>query len=510
MSKAVILVCGIAGFGACTIGGGELDGRDPVFSNAASTNDVGDASTGANSTGGTSPGTGHNGANPTTPTNTTNTNNNTGGAKTKECSGLFQVEEIGGAFPDNRELGADYIYNTDLFHSFRLEVKQSDWDWLNEHAVEETYVPANFVFEGRRYLNVGVRYKGGYTTLPACFDEQGQRTCSKLSLKLNFKKYDDCGRFFGLRKLILNSSIQDKSLMRERISYGLMRKVGVPAGQVNHAQVFVNDQPLGVFTNVEAVDKEYLEERFQDEDGNLYKEVWPIHTEAAPYQSALRTNEKDGNVSRMIAFAQVLERTTLATFNQDVASFVDPVAMTKILAVSSVIGHLDGPPRFYCWSEKCENHNYYWYDEPGGLVTLLAWDLDSTLWGVEANVGLDWWSRTAEACVPTPSCEAEQRDESTCSEGANAILVLPPQCDKLNTFSILNHSDVYLETLQSLLTYLQEALQDLFVYQNQIREAVRNDAHGPGIEDFQSYNDWLEHVLTEQRRTVDQKLSRSL
>lgn len=53
--------------------------------------------------------------------------------------------------------------------------------------------------------------------------------CTKLSYKLKFNHVDPDARFFGLKMLQLHAASSDVSKMRERLSYGLFREMGVPA-----------------------------------------------------------------------------------------------------------------------------------------------------------------------------------------------------------------------------------------------------------------------------------------
>src|SRR5687768_9146957 len=80
----------------------------------------------------------------------------------------------------------------------------ADWQWLNEKATAEQYVPATVRFEGREWHDVGIRYKGGYGTLGLCVGPNGQINCDKLSLKLDFAELDPAQRFYGLKKLNLH------------------------------------------------------------------------------------------------------------------------------------------------------------------------------------------------------------------------------------------------------------------------------------------------------------------
>lgn len=424
------------------------------------------------------------------------------GTEQPACTGQFGVEVLDDTMPDNGPLGADYLYDAARVHEFQLEVAPEDWAWLRGHVREEQYVPASLVFEGRRYRGAAVRFKGSWTTLQSCLDDAGQPICKKLSLKVSFNEYEPCGRFFGLRKLVFNSSVRDASFLRERLSLSILARAGFPASRVNHARVVVNGEPLGLFVAIENVDKEFLEQRFASAEGNLYKEVWPSFPDAARYEAALQTNESRPDVSRMVALAAALAGTDAERFDGDVAAYVDPIQLARRAALSRVIGDGDGPARFYCYGEECLNGNYFWYDPPGGKMALVPWDLDQTLWNVTSDFDAAFWQQTPR-CEPTPVCKHDRIDP--CPEGLRSVRVYPAQCDPLWVHSVRNHRDAYdamLEELAAGPLAPASIAAEHATYRAQIRESVAADPTGPGLEAFETANDWLAGVLERQAEAL--------
>ncbi|MCB9554942.1 MAG: CotH kinase family protein [Deltaproteobacteria bacterium] len=420
------------------------------------------------------------------------------------CSGLFTVRDANGKPITAKETrGVEYLFDPTKLHQLQIDVAAQDWAWLKAHARDESYVPAVVVFEQRRYEGAAVRFKGGWTTMSACFDESGKQICAKLSLKLRFNKYDSCGRFFGQRRLVLNSSVRDPSLMRERLAYDIARRAGVPAGRTSHVTVKLPDQPTGVYLLVEAIDKEFLEDRFADAEGNLYKQVWPIHETAEPYLAALRTNEALGQVQEMIDFAKALKASDEASFSTAMSAWIDVAQIARLMAVSRVISSDDGPDHFYCWDGVCENANFYFYRQPAGRFTLLPWDLDNTLWDVEPNFAWDWWRKPA-SCAAVSLCEFDQI--SDCTGEIAAQTLIPPQCDSLLGMSVRQAKEAYQQTLSALVGLLRKAASDQTAFRALIRSAVGADPAAPKLSDFDAYNDWLASVLLKQADTVEASL----
>lgn len=281
------------------------------------------------------------------------------------------------------EPSADEVFDPAAVRRFELTITPADWQWLNDNAQAEQYVPADLRYGDFSIANIGVRYKGGFGTLDLCFDQNGQRTCPKLSMKLKFDEYVTGQRFAGLKRLNFHSMQYDESHMKDRLAYGLFRAAGVPAPRSVHARLVVNGEDLGLFALVEAIDGEFVEDHFRDVDGgegNLYKEVWPIHTVAQPYVTALETNQQTAAVDRIIRFAEALAAADATTFRSVVSTWMDLPTLISYLAVDRLVDDWDGFVGWYCTGDgTCFNHNYYWYEETTqDRVWLLPWDMDNT------------------------------------------------------------------------------------------------------------------------------------
>src|SRR3989339_1267334 len=116
---------------------------------------------------------------------------------TSACQGAFRIEDLEGNPATEPTYSKDEIFTQEKLQSFKIEISPEYWKWLNDNPLAEQYVPANVVFENRRYIGAAVRYKGDYTTLKTCFDDAGNPLCSKLSLKVKFNEAQSCGRFHG-------------------------------------------------------------------------------------------------------------------------------------------------------------------------------------------------------------------------------------------------------------------------------------------------------------------------
>ena len=54
----------------------------------------------------------------------------------------------------------------------------------------------------------------------------------------------------------------------------IYRDANIPVARVNHIKLFINSNFMGLYSSIEQIDKRFLESRFTDDTGNLYKCSW--------------------------------------------------------------------------------------------------------------------------------------------------------------------------------------------------------------------------------------------
>jgi spore coat protein H len=326
------------------------------------------------------------------------------------CSG-------GGATGDDAGTDTDAAPEIDLFdptvvRRWEITVAPADWDAINADPRAEQYVPADVRWGDRTVANAAIRYKGGVGSLGLCFDGQGNRLCPKLSMKVRFDEYVDGQRFAGLKRINFHAMMRDDTHMKDRIAYGLFRAAGVPAPRSAHARLVVNGEDLGLFALVEEIDGEFVEDHFRARDGsgegNLYKEVWPMHASAGPYVAALETNEDTNpSVDKMIRFAGDVGAATPQTFRATIEAWTDLPTLVSYLAVDRLVDNWDGIVGWYCSPQgACNNHNYFWYEEVGrDRVWLIPWDLDNTMQvpsPIRTSYDMPDWDASPSDCALRP------------------------------------------------------------------------------------------------------------
>lgn len=302
---------------------------------------------------------------------------------------------------------ATYIFDPRELRTYNILIAQADLARIDGSPADEQLVPAMLEFEGQTFGPYSVRYKGGLGSFlyPCTMGDSGSPKVGKCSLKLDFNDVDPEGRFYGLKKLNFHSMNADASMLRDRLGYQLFREMGVASPRAVHARVLINGQLEGLFIAVEQIDSRFSRSRFSDGgEGNLYKEVWPMHDQLAPYMAALASNKNDmPSVQGLLDFKRASDESASAA-----ESYFDRDYMMRYLAVDRVIINDDGVLHFWCNETTGQgnnpgqfgNHNYYWYEETTTpRFWLIPWDLDHSFDNFDAvRLDLEWSAPAACTC----------------------------------------------------------------------------------------------------------------
>ena len=304
----------------------------------------------------------------------------------------LDVEPVAARYLDG---DPEFLFDQDTVHTFQIELSDDALAELDSDPAAEEFVEGSLTFDGETIGPIGVRYKGSIGAFIGCtsgsnpFAPEGEKTCTKLSLKLKINWDGADQEFYGQRRVQLHSMNLDPTLMHDRLGYYLFREMGVAAPRSTHARVEVNGEFIGVFALVEQIDGRFTRDRFDDGTGNLYKEVWPTNdqNELTPSETlidGLETNEDESPTTELLqAFARdVLESD--ASVDADVAREVlgrwtDVDDLVAYAVVDRAIRNDDGLFHWYCFGAGCEPHNFFVYEDPTARqIHVIPWDLDNS------------------------------------------------------------------------------------------------------------------------------------
>jgi spore coat protein CotH len=385
--------------------------------------------------------------------------------------------------------GSKYIFDQDTLRTFELEVRASALAKIDKNPAAEQYVEGMLICEGDTISPIGVRYKGSIGAFVNCVsgndwaNPSGSKTCTKLSMKVKINWGDREEKFFNLKKLQFHSQNNDPSQMRERLGYWLFKEMGVPSPRSVHAKVIINGEYMGLFALTEQIDGRFVKRNFDDDEGNLYKEIWPLNMDGVPYAdfqylSALKTNEDENPSIEIIKnFGSEIANNNFLDAKDIVESQMILDEILSYIVVDRTIKHDDGPFHWYCFN-GCNNHNYYIYEEPiNKKLHLIPWDLDNAFENI-----------ISDANPVTPIADDIGETSNNCkpfSDGAFGLQQWSASCDKLTaiwasyTEELENRKGELLTGPMSKLS--TDAMLDM--WSDQIRDATMeaSELHGDAI-----------------------------
>lgn len=211
----------------------------------------------------------------------------------------------------------------------RLELSDEAMERLRRSP--RKYVVGAVVEGDRRYTNVAIRLKGG----PGSFRQLDDRP----AFTVNFDKLAPGQTFHGLKKLHLNNSVQDSSLLSEKLCREMFEAAGVPAPRAAHAVVNLNDRRMGLYVLIEGVNKQFLKRYFPDATGNVYDG----HSQQDVNQR-MRTNSGDApkDQSRLADLAAAARTSNLAARRSALEKTLDVERFISFMAMEVIVGHWDG------------------------------------------------------------------------------------------------------------------------------------------------------------------------
>ncbi len=277
-----------------------------------------------------------------------------------------------------------YAHRSDAFFEptevirIDLEMTAEDWQYQLDNPDLEEYRPVAVTFCGERLEDAGMRFKR--STHPNSSLEVGY---PKNPMVIDLNELVPGQRLRGLRKINLEYG-SDQMLVAERLNWEMLSAFGLDVSRVNHAQVYMNGDYLGVFTNVERVDRSYANYHWGENDGYLYKHAYcgtfkwqgsdPSAYTGDPRCYDPTPDDSGTDYSDIIHAIDVIDNTALADRPSAWPTVWNVDAWIPTAAALQVVAYGDTP--------NANANNFYTYYPPGGAPAQVAvWDLDGGYFG---------------------------------------------------------------------------------------------------------------------------------
>jgi len=280
--------------------------------------------------------------------------------------------------------GNGILYSDNTVPRIDIIIHPDTLNWIYENEESDLEHRAVFVFSSGdihdTIHDIGFRLRGNTS-----------RVSMKKSFKISFNTYVKGRKYKDVEKLNLNGEHNDPSVSRSLIYWHILREAGLPGARANHVCVYINSNYYGLYANIEHIDEEWLKAYYGDNDGNLYKCLYPADLnyrgegqQVYKYHNGdyrvyeLKTNEDKDDYSDLANFIKVLNKTPLKDLPCALEEVFNVQSYLKIAAIDVLTGNWDG----YIFNKN----NFYLYNDPKtGRFDYIPYDVDNTF-------GIDWFN----------------------------------------------------------------------------------------------------------------------
>jgi hypothetical protein len=342
------------------------------------------------------------------------------------------------------------LFDENRVNNVYIIINANDLKTLYQDTQSDTYFKVDFVYsngpQSDTVKQVGFRLRGNTS-----------RAAEKKSFRVSFNEFTSGAKYQGVKKLNLNGSHNDPTMIREKLFYHCWSKFGLPERRASFVRLYINNQYYGVYTQFEELDKDWCERAYGNNGGNLYKCRYPadlqyLGNEQNKYKSImhsateraydLKTNELADDYSDLITLCSALNQTVDDKFEENISKVLNVNDYLKAVALEVMSGHWDD----YTYNKN----NYYLYkNNKTGKFEFISYDADNTF-GVDW-IGQDWGKKDVKNWLPK---SPEKR----------------PLTTKL--LAVNNFNQLYLKYLDSIATYVLHP-DTIFPYITKIHGSIR-------------------------------------
>lgn len=268
------------------------------------------------------------------------------------------------------------LFDDSKVHEYTLTFYDTDYATKMEanYFNDAGYIPAKFSDGTITLDSVGVRYKGNSSYNAAS-------SSPKKPLKIKFNEFISGQKYYGIKVLNFSNGYGDPTFLREKISYDISLKY-MPSPRSNFAAITIGSEYIGLYTQIEQVNEQFLDRIYQDKTLNLYKAsdagASLVYSDNNPNsyvsEMELKTNEDLNDWSGMVSFLNYINNTEDELFCNSYTNYMNPDNVAPFFAFMMVMSHFDS----YIGSGR----NFYLTQmNAAGYISFVPWDLNLTFGG---------------------------------------------------------------------------------------------------------------------------------
>ena len=265
------------------------------------------------------------------------------------------------------------FYDTGTLRTLFIDFADADWeDQLMAFKNTDIEVPATLTVDGKSYPQTDLQFRGASSFMMV---PEGR----KHSLNVTLDNVAKDQNVLGYSSLNLLNAHEDPTLLRSVLYLEAARDY-IPAAKANFVRVVINGESWGIFSNVQQVDKTFLDEWFKTKDGTRWKvpgspngrgglEYW---VDASMYKRTFEIKGKDSQKAwdALINFTRVLNETPADKLEAALAPILDIDGALKFLALDNTLVNNDG------YWVRASDYNIYL--DTGGRFHIVPHDTNET------------------------------------------------------------------------------------------------------------------------------------
>lgn len=280
------------------------------------------------------------------------------------------------------------LYDINTIQTIEIVFEQDNWRQIldDEKAGENNYTEAlSVTINGQTFNRVGVKYKGNSSYSPFF---------QKNPFHIELDTYVDQD-YQGYTDLKLANVFEDPSFIRETLSY-TVTKAYMHAPQANYANITVNGELIGLYTNVESISKKFVDKKFGSKSNAFFSCSPPdgagfgndatsgleyLGTNISNYEDSYELKSYDDVPEEVTQYWNDLVEliTILNNDTENIESVLDVDRALWMLAIDNVLVNIDS----YIGVFK---QNHYLYKDDEGKFNSVMWDLNMSF-GVFSATG---------------------------------------------------------------------------------------------------------------------------
>jgi spore coat protein CotH len=268
------------------------------------------------------------------------------------------------------------LYEPTVLRTVFLDFEGKDWEpELADFYHTDVDIPATLTVDGKKYPNVGVRFRGAssYFGVPAGY---------KRGLNLSLDFVDKKQRLYGYKTLNLLNSHDDPSFLSTVLYSDIARRY-IPAPKANLVRLVINGESWGVYVDAQQFNKEFTAENFQSAKGARWKVQGSpggaggldfVGENLDDYKRRYQMKSgSDKDWKALVALCRTLDKTPLDKLEDALKPILDIDGVLWFLALDVALINNDG-----YWIRASD---YNIYRDPKGKFHVIPHDMNEAFQG---------------------------------------------------------------------------------------------------------------------------------